>query len=80
MNERPRAVSVKVTTHLTASGQYAVGIITQEWQGAVRVDRRLARLRPVPLPGARPFGVDPDVWRALAALEDLVQEQRTDGG
>jgi hypothetical protein len=75
----PRASTVKVTIHLTRSGQYAVGVIQQEWQGAVRVDRRLARLRPVPVPSAAPPGVDQDVWRAWCALMDVIEEQRTDG-
>jgi hypothetical protein len=67
-----------VTIHLTSSGQYAVGIITSEWQGAVRVDRRLARLRPVSDPGGRPPGCDVDVWRAYCALAGLIEEHRTD--
>ena len=77
MNEQ-KPTTVRVAIHLTRLGQYAVGVITSEWQGAVRVDRRLARLRPVPAPPARPMGVDPDIWRAFCALQDLVNEQRSD--
>ena len=74
-----KSTTVRVLIYLAHDGQYAVGIITSEWQGKVRVDRRLARLRPVPGPPPRPAGVDPDVWRALCALEDLVHEQRSEG-
>lgn len=77
---RKRSVTVRVLVYLTSDGQYAVGIVTSEWQGAVKVSRRLARLRPVVEPVGRPFGVDPDVWRAHAALEGLINETRTDGG
>ena len=77
---RKRSVTVRVLVHLTSDSHYAVGIVTSEWQGAVKVSRRLARLRPMVEPVGRPFGVDPDVWRAYAALEDLVNETRTDGG
>ena len=73
-----KSTTVRVLIYLAHDGQYAVGIITSEWQGKVRVDRRLARLRPVPGPPPRPAGVDPDVWRALCALEDLVHEQRSE--
>lgn len=73
-------VSVRVLVHLTADGQYAVGIITSEWQGAVRVDRRLSRLRPVERPVSCPAGVDPIVWQAYSALHGLVMEQTLDGG
>ena len=77
---RKRAVTVRVLTHLTTDGRYAVGIVTSEWQGQVKVSRRLSRLRPTLEPALRPFGVDPDVWRAFCALGDLVDETRTDGG
>lgn len=75
-----RAVTVRVLAHLTSDSHYAVGIVRSEWQGAVKVSRRLARLRPALEPVGRPFGVDQDVWRAYCALEDLVNETRTDGG
>lgn len=68
-------VAVRVLIHLTTDGQYAVGVVTSEWQGATRVDRRLARLRPVVRPGSTPAGVDPIVWQAYSALHDLVREQ-----
>lgn len=72
-------VAVRVAIHLTTDGQYAVGIITSEWQGAVRVDRRLARLRPVVRPGSTPEGVDPVVWQAYSALHGLITEQAGTG-
>jgi hypothetical protein len=72
-------VMVKVLIHLTADGQYATGIITSEWQGATRLDRRLARLRPVIRPGSVPSGVDPIVWQAYSALHGLVAEQAGTG-
>lgn len=77
---RPRAVTVRVLVHLTSDTLYAVGVVASEWQGAVKVSRRLARLRPMTEPLGRPLGVDLDVWRAYCALDDLVREQRTDGG
>lgn len=77
---RPRAVTVRVLVHLTSDAFYAVGVVASEWQGAVKVSRRLAQLRPMAEPIGRPLGVDLDVWRAYCALEDLVNEQRTDGG
>jgi hypothetical protein len=73
MKDRP--VTVRVLIYLTSSSQYAVGIITSEWQGAVRLDRRLARLRPVDPPEYFPPGVDRDVYRAYLALGALVLEQ-----
>lgn len=77
---RPRAVTVRVLVHLTSDAHYAVGVVASEWQGAVKVSRRLARLRPMEEPLGRPLGVDQDVWRAYCALEALINEQRTDGG
>ena len=77
---RKRSVTVRVLVHLTTDSHYAVGIVASEWQGSVKVSRRLARLRPMAEPVGRPFGVDLDVWRAYVALEDLVNETRTDGG
>lgn len=81
MNEvtRPRAVTVRVLTHLTTDGHYAVGIVSSEWQGAVKVTRRLARLRPIDAPVWYPPGVDRDVYRAYQALGALIDELRTDG-
>lgn len=73
-------VTVRVGIHLTTDGQYAVGIITSEWQGATRLDRRHARLRPVVRPASTPEGVDPIIWQAYSALHSLVQEQSTAGG
>lgn len=72
-------ICVRVGIHLTTDGQYAVSIITQEWQGAVRLDRRLARLRPVVRPGSTPAGVDPIVWQAYSALHGLITEQAGTG-
>lgn len=77
-NSGPRAVSVRVMVHLTADGQYAVGVVSSEWQGAVKVSRRHARLRPVPGPDWYPPGVDRDLYRAWIALDSLLSEQRTD--
>lgn len=73
-----KSTTVRVMVHLAADGTYAVGVVTSEWQGAVKVSRRLARLRPVMGPPPRPMGVDPDVWRAHCALTSLVAEQRTE--
>lgn len=68
-------VTVRVLLHLTADGQYAVGVVESSWQGAVRVDRRLGRLRPVERPGPAPLGCDPSVWQAWCALGGLIREQ-----
>jgi len=76
MNDRRKAVTVRVMVHLTADGQYAVGVVTSEWQGAVRVDRRLQRLRPLAPIEYIPMGVDRDVFAALVALRALVDEQQ----
>lgn len=75
----PVRKTVRVAIHLTGDSQYAVGIITSEWQGSVRVDRRLARIRPLVEPHWYPSGVDRDVYRAWVALDALITEQRTDG-
>lgn len=77
---KTRASTVKVTIHIGASGSVAVGVITSEWQGAVRLDRRLARSRPIDGPYDPPPGVDRDVFTAFLALSDLVGQQRTDVG
>lgn len=70
------AVTVKVNVHLMDDGRYAVGIVTSEWQGATRLDRRFARVHRHTDAGPAPEGVDRDVWRACHALWDLVGEQR----
>lgn len=75
---RPRAVTVRVLVHLTSDAFYAVGVVASEWQGAVKVSRRLARLRPMAEPLGRPFGVDLDVWRAYCALDALIEEQKSE--
>lgn len=77
-NVRPRPVTVRVLIHLTAADQYAVGVVTSEWQGAVRVSRRLARLRLVAAVDWYPPGVDRDVYRAYLALAALLKEQCVD--
>lgn len=78
-DKRPRAKTVRVLIHCTAGGAVAVGVVSSEWQGAVKVSRRLSRLRPVVERSAPPPGVDREVWRAWSALLDLIEEQRTDG-
>ena len=70
------AVTVKVNVHLMDDGRYAVGIVTSEWQGATRLDRRFARVHRHTEAGLAPEGVDRDVWRAYHALRDLVCEQQ----
>lgn len=80
MNEVARARTVRVLIHTTRQGLIAVGIVSSEWQGAVRVDRRLARLRPVPAPSPAPPGVDRDVWLAWCGLLEEIERTRTDGG
>lgn len=79
VNTGKRAVTVRVLVHLTSDSQYAAGIVSSEWQGAVKVSRRLARLRPLVEPHWYPPGVDRDVYRAFCALDALVAETRTDG-
>ena len=78
-NDRRRARTIRVLVHLTSDEQYAVGVVASEWQGAVKVSRRLARLRPAVEPGWFPPGVDRDIYRAYLALGDLIVESRTDG-
>ena len=69
------AVTVKVNVHLMDDGRYAVGIVTSEWQGATRLDRRFARVHRHTDAGTPPHGVDQRVWRAYHALRDLIAEQ-----
>ena len=76
--EQPRARTVRVLVHTTKTGMVAIGVVSSEWQGAVRVDRRLARLRPVPQPQPTPPGVDGDVWLAWCGLLDYIERTRTD--
>ena len=45
MNASKRAVTVRVLIHLGTDSHYAVGVVTSEWQGAVKVSRRLSSLR-----------------------------------
>lgn len=78
-DKRPRARTVRVLIHTTASGLFAVGVVVSEWQGAVKVSRRLAALRPIVERSAPPPGVDREIWQAWTALLDLIEEQRTDG-
>lgn len=77
-DNRPRSVTVRVLIHLGSDSHYAVGVVASEWQGAVKVSRRLARLRPMPDPLGRPLGVDLDVWRAYCALDALIEEQKSE--
>lgn len=79
-NTRRRATTVRVLTHLTSDGQYAVGVVSSEWQGAVKVSRRLAQLRPLVSPVWYPPGVDRDVYRAYLALANLLREQSPESG
>ena len=79
MNASKRAVTIRVLIHLGTDSHYAVGVVTSEWQGAVKVSRRLSSLRSCLEPLGRPPGVDLDVWRAFNALAALVDEQTTDG-
>jgi hypothetical protein len=79
-NTKHRATTVRVLTHLTSDGQYAVGVVSSEWQGAVKVSRRLARLQPLVGPDWYPPGVDRDVYRAYLALAALLKEQSPDSG
>lgn len=76
-DRKPR--TVRVLIHTTRQGAVAIGIVSSEWQGAVRVDRRLSRLRPVPQPHVAPPGVDPDVWTAWCGLLEHIEVTRTDG-
>lgn len=78
-DKAPRPRTVRVLIHTTSSGTFAIGVVVSEWQGAVKVSRRLARLRPVAERSAPPPGVDLEIWRAWSALLDLIEEQRTDG-
>ena len=75
MNTGKRAVTVRVLVHLGTDSHYAVGIVSSEWQGAVKVSRRLSSLRACLEPLGRPPGVDVDVWRAFNALAGLIDEQ-----
>lgn len=76
--------TVRVVLHVTEHGGLAVGILTSEHRGAVRLDRRYCSARPGErrLPPRRP-GVDPVLqaaWEALGALLDEQQAaQGTDG-
>lgn len=72
-------VTVRVLVHLTTDGQAAVGVVSSEWQGAVRVDRRHSSLRPVVRRGSVPAGVDPYLWQAYEALHALVSAQAENG-
>lgn len=72
------AVTVKVNVHLMSDGRYAVGIVTSEWQGATRLDRRFARVHRHADAGSAPAGVEPSVWRAYHALRDLVIQQQAE--
>ena len=72
------AVTVKVNVHLMADGRYAVGIVTSEWQGATRLDRRFARVHRHTDAGPAPAGVEPSIWRAYHALRDLLVQQQAE--
>lgn len=82
MISKKDAKTVRVLLHFTADGQFAAGVVTSRWQGPIRLDTRLARLRPLAHPGTPPQHVDPDIWAAYCALGDLVWEHKdaVDGG
>ena len=68
-----KRITVRVTVHLDGRGSAAIGVVTQEWNGAHRVDRRLASARPVPqhLPPC-PRGIPEEVWVAWHALGERI--------
>ena len=67
--------TVRVTIYVSEAGGLAVGILTREHRGAVRLDRRHRSARPSDLRlAAAPRGVDPVVWAAYVALERYVDE------
>lgn len=73
MSSRPR--TIRVNLHLSADGQCAIGVLEQEWNGARRLDRRLAAARPVRIQRVLPpRGVPADVWLALQALQARVDD------
>lgn len=78
MNNPIRPVTTRVLLHRTASGQMAVGVVISEWQGAVKVSRRLARLTPVAPVLWYPPGVDRAIVEARDGLSQLIDMQRTD--
>lgn len=70
------AKTVKVLLHLGSDGSaWAAGLVTSEWQGAVRVDRRLSASHPMPDVPSFPAGVDRDVYRAWLALGEVIRQQ-----
>jgi len=72
--------TIKVLIHFTTDGGVALGVMSSEWQGARRLDRRLSSARPAPRGmAAAPPGVRRDVWLAYVALRELVEEQREGG-
>ena len=78
MNAPIKPVTTRVLLHRTAGGLLAVGVVTSEWQGAVKVSRRLARLTPVAPVLWYPPGADRVIVDARDALSQLVDMQRTD--
>jgi len=64
--------TVKVLLHFTASGEVGVAVVRSWWQGAQRLDRRVANLQRVDPVIPPPRGVDEDLWAAHCALSDLV--------
>lgn len=78
MNTPIRPTTTRVLLHRTASGLLAVGVVVSEWQGSVKVSRRLARLTPVAPVLWYPPGADRTIVDARDALAQLVEAQRTD--
>lgn len=67
--------AVDVLVYSCSGESFMVSVIRKVWPGKVRVDRRLARTRPLPPIDVYPPGVDRDLWRALKGLEMVCNEQ-----
>lgn len=68
--------TIKVLLHIARdNNSWAAGVISSEWAGATRLDRRLSSSRPLPAVEYFPPGSDRDVYRAWLALGDLLSQQ-----
>jgi len=71
-----RPIAVKVLLWLNPDRDaWGAGILTQEWQGATRLDRRWSGSHAMPPVGSIPHGVDQDLYLAWLALNDFIASQ-----
>lgn len=67
--------AIEVLVYDLGERRYMIAILEKVWQGARRLDRRLARTTPLMIEDACPPGVQPEIWVAYLGLLQTVRAQ-----